>query len=258
MNKLFIEFVVILIVMLGASFSALGNTIEHIIETKELELCAHPQQMPISKKHEDAVLASGLQIDLARALADKLNVRLNISWVINKRHVKDTECDFYAGVAKLAGRESKYVQISDAYYRMTFVIVTLKQFPPIENPKQLNNLIVGVSPGSVAARALHEYKIETAVRFSDEESRLQALIDGKIDAAVVTSLAANWFAKENKIELGVNDVEMVFDISTNYDYALGLRKANNETLIVFNNQLQGMKKDGTLSQLFEKYGIGPM
>jgi ABC-type amino acid transport substrate-binding protein len=51
---------------------------------------------------------------------------------------------------------------------------------------------------------------------------------------------------------------MVFDISTNYDYALGLRKANNETLIVFNNQLQGMKKDGTLSQLFEKYGIGRM
>jgi polar amino acid transport system substrate-binding protein len=255
MNKLFIDFVIALIVMLGVSFSTLANTIDHIIETKELELCAHPQQMPISKRSENSDLASGFQIDIARALADKLNVALNISWVINKRHVKKTECDFYAGVAKIGERESKYVKISDAYYRMTFVVVTPKQFPPIESAKQLHNLTVGVSPGSVAARALHDDKIETAVRFPDEESRLQALIDGKIDAAVVSSLAANWFAKENMIELRLNDAEMVFGITTNYDYALGLRKANNETLIVFNNQLEAMKEDGTLSQLFEKYGI---
>jgi polar amino acid transport system substrate-binding protein len=255
MNKLFINFVVRLIVMLGVSFSTLANTIDHIIETKELELCAHPQQMPISKRSENTDLGSGFQIDVARALAHKLNVRLNISWVINKRHVKNTECDFCAGVAKIQDRESKYVKISDAYYRMTFVVVTLKKFPPIESATQLHNLTVGVSAGSVAARALHDNKIEPAVRFSDEESRLQALIDGKIDAAVVTSLAANWFAKENRIELRINDAETVFNISTNYDYALGLRKANNETLTVFNNQLQEMKEDGTLSQLFEKYGI---
>lgn len=255
MNKLLIDCSVVLITVLGVSFGTLANTIDHIIETKELELCANPQQMPFSKRDENSDSASGFQIDVAHALARKLDVALNVTWVMSKRHVKKTDCDFYAGVAKFADRESKYVKISDAYYRLTFMVVTLKDIPPIESAQQLKGLTVGVSPGSIVAHALSKYKIDKAVRFSDEHSRLQALIDGKIDAAIVTSLSAHWFAKEKAIELRLNDAEAVLGLTTNYDYALGLRKADNVTLSAFNTQLQQMKVDGTLRQLFAKYGI---
>ncbi|MBL4900964.1 MAG: transporter substrate-binding domain-containing protein [Colwellia sp.] len=255
MNKLFINYFVTLMVMLGTSFGALANTIDHIIKTKELDLCAHPHQMPFSKEDRSSNSALGFQIDVARALADKLDVTLNVSWVMSKRNVKKTDCDFYAGVAKLPGRESKYVKISDAYYRMTFVVATLTSTPVIENIQQLKNLTVGVSPGSVASRALQANKIGKAVRFPNEHSRLQALYDGKIDAAVVTSLSANWFAKEKAIKLHLNDAESVLEITTNYDYALGLRKADDKTLSTFNTLLQQMTVDGTLRQLFKKYGV---
>lgn len=255
MNKLFINCFVVLIVMLGTSYSTLANTIDHIVETRELDLCAHPHQMPFSKEDRSSHSALGFQIDLARAIADKLNVTLNVSWVMHKRNVKKTDCDFYAGVAKLPGRESKYVKISDPYYRMTFVIATLENIPVIENIQQLKNLNVGVSSGSVASRALQANKIGKAVRFRNEESRLQALYDGKIDAAVVTSLAAHWFAKEKEVKLHLNNAESVLGITTDYDYALGLRKADDKTLNSFNNLLQEMIADGTLSQLFKKYGI---
>jgi len=244
------------IILIGSmSFDSTANTINHIVDTQELELCAHPRLMPLSHRDENSNGALGFQIDLARALASQLNVAMNVSWVISKRHVKKTDCDFYAGVAIIAGSDSKYIKISDAYYRMKFVVVTLKGSPPIVSTKQLDKLTVGVSSGSVASFALRKNNIATAIRFQDENARLHALVAGKVDAVVVSSLTANWFAQKNSIELRLNNAEMILGVSLNYDYALGLRRADSETINVFNNLLRGLKNDGTLISLFEAYGM---
>jgi len=217
----------------------------------EINLCAHPEQMPFSRRAEKP---EGFQIDIARAIAEKLDVSLNVSWIFSKRQAKKVGCDFYAGVARLKEGDSKYLLISDPYLRLEFILVTLNQGIVINDIADLKPLVVGVSPGSIASGALIQNHISIAVRFPDEASRLQALADGLIDAAVVTNVSAGWF-QENQGKLQVFDAEKILHADLNYDYALGLRKSDEDSRSEFNQILAGMKDDGSLSEILNRYGL---
>lgn len=230
-----------------------AETIEHIQQTGEIELCANPDQMPFSRQ---ADRPEGFQIDIAQALADKLGVSLNISWIRYRHEAKRTQCDFYAGVAKLGDRESKYMLLTDPFMHMDTVLVTrenISQGAP--GMDDLKPLVVGVSSGSMAAHALVQQGVEIAVRFKDEASRLQALADGVIDAAVVSKVSAGWFNQQTKNSLQVYDAEPILGITLNYDYALGLRRSDDASRQAINDLLLTMKQDGTLAGIFAEYGL---
>lgn len=242
----------LLISFILTSSVAMAGSIDHIQKTGEIGLCAHPDQMPYSKRTGGP---KGFQIDIAKAIAEKLDVSLNVSWIIRKRHAKKTGCDLYAGVARLGSGDSKYVLVSDPYFHLEFKLVTLVNGKNIKGIRDLESMVVGVSPGSVASRALNVNKINLAVRYRDEASRLQAVADGLIDAAVVTNISSGWFQKEHGQKLQVLDAEKVLGVKLNYDYALGLRKADENTRNAFNKVLLDMKNDGTLLKVLGKYGF---
>lgn len=243
-------------IVLGSIFLSsitMAESIEHIQATGEIELCVHPDQPPFSKRSEKP---TGFQVDVAQAIAKKLEVSLNVSWIRARRQAKKTECDFYTGVANLGRGDSKYMKLSDPYMRLEFKLVTLKGGKNIRHIGDLQSMAVGVSPGSVASRKLSSSGVELAVRYRDEASRLQALADGLIDAAVVTNVSAGWFQKNSGGIFHIMDAEKVLGVPLNYDYSLGLRKADKNTKEAFNNMLVEMANDGSLANIFKKYGLG--
>ncbi|MDO6515383.1 MULTISPECIES: ABC transporter substrate-binding protein [unclassified Neptuniibacter] len=234
---------------------ASAGTIEQILEKGELHLCAHPAQMPFSARAEKP---KGFQIDVAKAIAKKLDVALNVSWIMPRRQAKKVGCDLYSGVARLGDGDSKYMLISDPYLRLEFKLVTLKNKPTIKNLDDLGAMVVGVSSGSIASHALSSKQIGIAVRFADEASRLQALADGLIDAAVVSNVSSGWFQRQHGLQLVEVDAEKILNAQLNYDYALGLRKADQNTRAAFNQTLVDLKKDGTLGELLNEYGVSSL
>ncbi|MBN0988330.1 substrate-binding periplasmic protein [Amphritea pacifica] len=216
-----------------------------------INLCANPEQMPFSQRADSA---EGFQIDIARAIAEKLDVALNVSWIFSKRQAKKVGCDFYAGVARFKDRDSRYLLITDPYLHLEFKLVTLANGAVINGINDLKPMVVGVSPGSIASHALTKNHIRIAVRFQDEASRLQALADGLIDAAVVTNVSAGWY-QENHDRLQVIDAENILGTRLNYDYALGLRMSDEDSRNGFNRLLAEMKSDGSLLEIFNRYGV---
>lgn len=231
--------------------AANAQAISDIRASGEINLCANPQQMPFSQR---ADTPEGLQIDVARAIAEKLDVSLNVSWIFSKRQAKKVGCDFYAGVARLKGGDSKYLLITDPYLRLEFKLVTRDNGPVINSIEDLKSLVVGVSPGSVASHSLTKNHIRIAVRFADEASRMQALADGLIDAALVTNVSAGWFQK-GQTKLQVFDAERILNTELNYDYALGLRRSDDDSRNGFNQLLAEMREDGSLSNILTRYGV---
>ncbi len=229
-----------------------AERIEHIQSTGEIELCVHPDQMPFSLRAERP---KGFQVDMAKAIAQKLDVSLNVSWIRPRRQAKKTGCDFYTGVANLGKGDSKYMHISDTYMRLEFKVVTRNGDHDIKTIDDLKTKVVGVSPGSIASHTLSDSGVNLAYRFRDEASRLQALADGLIDAAIVTNVSSGWFQKNNGNVFNVVDAEEVLSVPLNYNYSLGLRKADENTKQAFNKILLEMKTDGTLMDIFDKYGI---
>lgn len=236
---------------IAISPAANAQAISDIRASGEINLCANPEQMPFSQQ---ADTPEGLQIDVARAIAQKLDVSLNVSWIFSKRQAKKVGCDFYAGVARLNDGDSKYLRITDPYLHLEFKLVTLDQGAIIHSIDDLKPLVVGVSPGSIASHALIKNDISIAVRFPDEASRLQALADGLIDAALVTNVSAGWF-QTGQTKLQVFDAERILNTELNYDYALGLRKSDDDSRNGFNQLLAEMREDGSLSNILNRYGV---
>ncbi len=252
-----------------AGTSARAANLETIQGNQQLELCAHPDMLPFSKQSDPP---SGFQVELAQALADKLGVALQISWIISRRSASKTGCDLYAGVARIDDTPSKYLKLTDAFVRMESVLVTPGDLPGVHSIADLQGMTVGVAPGSMAAHRLNRQGIATSTRFLDESKRLQALLRHEIDAAVVTQLSAGWLQQhqlQQQIDnddvrggenvqlsaLNIIDAEQLLGTRLNYDYALGLRKADQNTLDHFNALLAGMKADGSLAQIFHHYGL---
>ncbi|WP_020680972.1 substrate-binding periplasmic protein [Marinobacterium rhizophilum] len=234
---------------------AQAGTLEQIQSRQQLGLCAHPDMLPFSKQSATASgPGTGFQIELAQALAQRLGVALNVSWIVSKRSASKTGCDLYAGVAKIDKNPSKYLRLSDPFLRLESVLVTRAGQPDIKALQALHGLRVGVAPGSVAAHRLNKQGIATASRYLDEGHRLQALLDGHIDAAVVTQLSAGWLQQQGAAVKYI-DAEQLLGIELNYDYALGLRRADAGTVAQFNDVLADMKSDGSLAQLFQRYGL---
>lgn len=240
-----------LLLVCSASVSAEG--LEHIRESGELELCANPTQMPFSGRDNGA---QGFQVDLARALADQLGVSLNIAWIQYRHEAKRTSCDFYAGVARLPERESKYLRLSDPFMRLETVLVTRAEAEsPVTTLADLQTRVVGVASGSIAAHRLARQGVELAVRFKDEASRVQAVAAGEIDAAIVSNVSAGWFNRQQGPVLRVYDAEALLGVELNYDYAFGWRKGDAATDAELNQVLQTMKQDGSLNAVLDSYGL---
>jgi polar amino acid transport system substrate-binding protein len=243
-----------------------AGSLEHIQSSQQLELCAHPDMLPFSKQSDPP---SGFQVELAQALAERLGVELEVSWIISRRSASKTGCDLYAGVARIDDTPSRYLKLTDAFVRMESVLVTRQDLPAVSSIADLQGMTVGVAPGSVAAHQLSKQGISTSTRFLDESKRLQALLRQEIDAAVVTQLSAGWLQQQlqqdqddkndpqNKTQSALNiiDAEQLLGTRLNYDYALGLRKADQSTLDHFNALLTKMKADGSLTTLLRRYGL---
>jgi polar amino acid transport system substrate-binding protein len=231
---------------------ARAGNLEHIRSSHALEVCAHPDLLPFSKQSDPP---SGFQIELAQALADRLEVDLQIAWIISKRSAKKTGCDLYAGVARISDQPSPYLKLTDAFMRMESVLVTPPDTAIVRSVADLQGMTVGVSPGSVAAHSLHRHGIATASRFLDESKRLQALANGDIDAAIVSRLSAGWFAHATGSLLRQVDAQQLLDTPLNYDYAIGLRQADQDTVVHFNQLLQQLRSSGDLGRILARYGL---
>ena len=78
-----------LLILLGA-FNATARSLEAIRQRGALTLCAHPNALPYASKRD---VVPGFQVEIARALAQRLGVSLEQHWVINSFQYRRADCD---------------------------------------------------------------------------------------------------------------------------------------------------------------------
>ncbi|MFW1677067.1 substrate-binding periplasmic protein [Pontibacter sp. JAM-7] len=242
------------VALIAGGQNVLADSLQHIQDSGELDVCVNPFQPPFSVRQPEV---QGLQIDVAKALADSLGVNLNLSWIVQKRDSKKTRCDLYAGVARLGDGKSKYVRITQPYMELQFKLVLPADSQPVKGLDDLKQTVVGVPAGSMGAHLLNEGAVPVAIRFNDELSRLQAVVDGEIGAALVSNVTLGYMQKQGH-SFNVYDAEALLGNKLNYLYALGLRKADDATETQFNELLKTLKEDGSLDKVLNKYGVSAL
>src|SRR5208337_1693387 len=240
------------IATIGLTGPVAARSLDAIRSIGSLGLCAHPNSLPFASKAGDP---PGFQIELGRALAQKLGVSLKLGWVITMFQIRSADCDIVLdAIADAEAQGETHLRISKPYYR-TGVALAVPSDSALASFNDLNeHTKVGVQGGSVAAMVLGQRHVATST-FGFEEDSLEALAKHEIDAAAVTPAAAGYF---NLTHAGsavriLGPDESVPNLTWNV--AVGMIRPDEKLRDAIDEALDELRADGTIDQIYLRYGI---
>ena len=218
-----------------------------------LSLCAHPDALPFASRKGDP---PGFQIELARALAERLGVGLDVQWILVGFHYGRVDCDVIMDtIADREAQRERPVRWSKPYQRSGVALAVRPEADGIAGFDDLDGRHrVGVQIGSLAHMMLERRGVRT-ISFAFEGDMLDALAAGEIDAAAVTPATVGYYyVTHPDAGLKLHHVyERVPELS--WDLAVGMRRSDRFLRKAVDDAVDAILADGTVAGIYARYGI---
>ena len=119
----------------------------------------------------------------------------------------------------------------------------------IESKDDLPGKKIGVQLGTTGDLEASEYEKDgsTVERYSKGSEAIQALKADQVDCVIIDSLPAEKFVENN------DDLKILDEPFTEEEYAICLKKGNDDLLKEINGALEELKKDGTIESIMSNY-----
>lgn len=216
---------------------------------KETLIMATNAQFPPYEYYEGDDIV-GIDVEIAQAIADELGMKLKIEdmefdSVITS--VQSGKADI--GMAGMTVREDRleFVDFSDTYTTAAQVII-VKEGSAVSSPDDLTGKTIGVQLGTTGdIYAESDVKDATIERYNKGAEAVQALLQDKVDAVIIDREPAKVFVKQNE---GLKILDEEF---TTEEYAIAVKKDNDELLKKINDALAKLKESGKLQEIIDKY-----
>ena len=193
----------------------------------------------------------GIDIVLMKEIADKLGMELEISNMTFESiigAVSSGKADLAVAGMTVDEERLESLDFTETYWAAIQTILVGKDNTDITNVDSLAGKTVGVVTGYTGDTTLSkiaEEKNITLKRYTKGIDAVQELVNGKLDAAVIDSPTAESFIKENPEIKGVND-DAFFETE---EYAIGVKKGNQELLDKVNAALKEIKEAGRIEEI---------
>jgi len=248
--------------LLGWPHGSYARSLDEILARGAFSICADPDAMPFSQRSGEP---AGLQIDLAKLLADRMGVRLDTYWIASRAAARRVNCDAIMG--SLAQAESGDAQerkpstgvlraaLTHPYARETTRIVIAEDSPPVQTLDDLRGRSVAVIYASLAHYILNTEHIPVRTPYATEEEILAAVASKEMSAGIVGDWIFDWYQRTHP-QSGLRIVNgLVVDPDLDYNVAITLRNTDVALLEKVNAVLDALESDGSLTRLFADYGI---
>ncbi len=237
------------------------DTWKRIRERGELVVSMDPANLPYSS----AKARPGLDVELARALARELDLKLRLEWIDVHRETAigellDRECDLAFGAAiepaavddevELAGK----VIYSKPYYGTGYLLVVRRDGPRAKSLAELKgdkSRRLGTDAGSVADYRLRQRGYQRRL-FRTQLAVLKSLHDGSIDYAYVWANAGWALHTTPEFELEVVPRYVPED---HWNIAIAMRRGDDELKRHVDAAVQKLVQDGTVSSALSRYHL---
>ncbi len=240
------------------------NTWRRIRERGELVVSMDPANLPYSSARDDR---PGFDVELARALARRLDVRLRIDW-LDVQHetavgrLLEHACDLVLGEAvdpntvaddePLAGK----VVYSRPYYGTGYLLVHRKNGPPVASLSALRGAAaqrIGTEAGSIADYHLRQRGYLRRL-YRNQLATLKALSDGDIDHAYLWA-NVGWTLHVSP-DLGAT-LELVprYVPEDHWNIAIAMSPGDDELKRHIDAALEALIGDGTVADALARYHL---
>ena len=197
----------------------------------------------------DAGEFEGIDIDTAKAIAEKLGLELQIDdmdFDAALLSVQQGKADIVMAGVTVTDERKAVMDFSDSYATGIQSII-VPEGSDITSPDDLAGKKIGTQRGTTGyIYCSDDFGDENVVAYDDGLTAVQALNNGQVDAVVIDNAPAQEF-------IAANPGLKILDTSyAEEDYAIGMAK-NSPLEDAVNSVLEELKADGTLQAIVDKY-----
>ena len=208
--------------------------------------------VPMGFKGDDGKY-TGFDIELAEEISKKIGKKIEyqpIDWTIKESELKNGNIDFIWNGFSITEERKKELDFTKAYLKNKQIIITLKG-SDIKTKEDLNGKVVAAQDQSSAVDAIGDYKdnFKELVTFSTNDEALRDLEAGRCDAVVADEVLSKYYINLK----GADNYKVLEDNFGEEEYAVGVRKGDQELIDAWNKAYDELVKDGTASELSKKW-----
>ena len=197
----------------------------------------------------DAGEFEGIDVDTAKAIAEKLGLELQIDdmdFDAALLSVQQGKADIVMAGVTVTDERKAVMDFSDSYATGIQSIIVPND-SDIASPDDLAGKKIGTQRGTTGyIYCSDDFGDENVVAYDDGLTAVQALNNGQVDAVVIDNAPAQEFVAANP---GLKVLETSY---AEEDYAIGMAKGSALEDAV-NKALEELKADGTLQAIVDKY-----
>jgi polar amino acid transport system substrate-binding protein len=233
----------------GLSARPLASIKEH----GSIMVCANPNALPYAAKKGDR---QGVQIELAKALADQLGVGLEVGWVVFPFEIQRVDCDMVLdSIVDKEVQDERHVRLSEPYQQGGVALAFRAGVASVANYADLKpGLRVGAMVGSLARLYLARKEIDT-IPYTFEDEMIEAVGKGELDVAAVSPATVGFYNLSHPAAPLEATMAFASEPELNWSVAVGMRKADDALVDSVNAALQKLLADGTVHHIYASYGI---
>lgn len=233
-------------VMMAVMLSACGNGAS---SSKKLTMATNAEFPPFEYLEGEEVV--GADADIAKAIADKLGMELEITNIDFDAALTGAATGKYdvaiAGITANDDRK-KNMDFSNDYYEASQAIIVTAD-SEIKTAADLKDKTISCQEGTTGEQYLldESYNIQS---FKTGAEAISALTTGKVDAVVIDNEVAKSLSEKQ-----AGKTVVLAEALTKENYAIATKKGNTELIEKINKALDELKAEGKLAEIFAKYEL---
>lgn len=212
-----------------------------------LVMATNAEFPPYEYREGDNVV--GIDVEIGEAIAKSMGMELKVEDMAFDSIIVAVDAGKAdLGLAGLTVTEDRLMNVnfSDPYTTATQVVI-VKDDSPITSPNDLEGKKIGVQLGTTGDQYAGDIKDATVERYNKGFEAVQAMSQGKIDAVIIDREPAKVFVEQNE------GIKMLDEAYTEEEYAIAIKKDNDELLKKVNTALEDLKSSGELQKILDKY-----
>ncbi len=192
----------------------------------------------------------GIDVDIAKAIAEKLGLELQIDdmdFDAALLSVQQGKADIAMAGITVTDERKAVMAFSDSYATGIQSII-VPEDSDIKTADDLSGKKIGTQRGTTGyIYCSDDFGDDNVVAYDSGLTAVQALNNGQVDAVVIDNEPAKAYVESNP-GLKILDTSYAEE-----DYAIGMNKDNTALLDAVNAALEELKADGTLQSIVDKY-----
>ena len=206
-------------------------------------------EFPPYEYYDDGGSIVGIDIDIATAIAEYMGMECEVEDMAFDSiipSIQSGKADFgLAGITVSEDRKAS-VDFTDTYATATQVVI-VKDGSDIKTPDDLTGKTIGVQLGTTGDIYASDIEGATVEQYNKGFEAVQALSQGKIDAVVIDGEPAKVFVSQD------DSLKVLDDAMTVEEYAICVKKGNDELVNKINEAIAALKESGKLQEIVDKY-----